>query len=337
MSPEQVMLRPWRDADTALALPLVDAELTRWFGVEPLPPHALALTDPRWLHGYPPDQSAIFAVVDVITQELVGQVAVRLLGDGVGELSWAVLEPSRRKGFGRMAVDGVLSWCFAAANLARVQAFIEPANEASRRTARACGLRYEGVLRAHETVGGIRRDMACHAILATDSREDSVRRWGAMRAELPRRVLSCAVLLRDDADRVLVLQTTYKADWTLPGGVVEAGEGLRTAALREVREELGVDLPIGPLVLVDTWAAAGESPPVTHAIFDGGRQDPAISRNFTFPDGEVMAAHWLEAGVAAQRCGPRLATRLTRLLEAYETGQLPGPTLHLTAGAPESA
>ena len=38
--------------------------------------------------------------------------------------------------------------------------------------------------------------------------------------------------------------------WSLPGGVVELGERLRQACAREVREETGVSVEVGPMVEV---------------------------------------------------------------------------------------
>lgn len=51
---------------------------------------------------------------------------------------------------------------------------------------------------------------------------------------------------------------TLQGYWSLPGGHIEAGETARAAALREVREEAGVDATIDALVDVHDVLRYGE-------------------------------------------------------------------------------
>jgi 8-oxo-dGTP diphosphatase len=54
-----------------------------------------------------------------------------------------------------------------------------------------------------------------------------------------------------DGDRVLLVKRGHeplKGHWSLPGGVVEAGEELHAALIREVREETCVEVEVGPVV-----------------------------------------------------------------------------------------
>lgn len=324
-------LRPWRDADVDAVALVVDGELARWLP-EAGPP--LSRADLAALNeGWAGDRVASFVLAAGDTA--VGQVAVHLHGDGVAHLSWGVYAPFRRRGHAGAAVRRVLRWCLRDLGLARVQAMVEPGNTASRATAVACGLRPEGLLRGYETVGGVRRDLAVFAVLAGDLLDDELEmRWRAIRAGLPAKRVAAGVLARNRRGQVLVVQTSYKAHWEVPGGLVEADEGLAQAARREVLEELGVALPVGDLLVVDACRTADAHPDIVCVLFDGGVHDDDLLERLTYPDGEIVAAHWADRELV-RRCGPRLATRLLAGLDAFASGRLPGPTLVLRDGRPD--
>ena len=60
-----------------------------------------------------------------------------------------------------------------------------------------------------------------------------------------------AVVVRDG--KALIVKRAHeprKGEWSLPGGRVELGESLEHATRREIKEETGLDVEVGPLVEV---------------------------------------------------------------------------------------
>lgn len=98
--------------------------------------------------------------------------------------------------------------------------------------------------------------------------------WQAHLAEgnrtQPRKRVGADVLFRDEAGRLLLVDPRYKPDWDLPGGMAEANEPPLEAAIREVREELGIEYTGGRLLVVDWVAPHGPWDDSLMFIFDGG-------------------------------------------------------------------
>ncbi|SHG86583.1 NUDIX domain-containing protein [Streptoalloteichus hindustanus] len=72
---------------------------------------------------------------------------------------------------------------------------------------------------------------------------------------VPGHPATSAGLIRDTGGRVLVVRSRGDRWWHLPGGVVEQNETPAAACHREVSEELGLALAVGPLLVV-AWKAA---------------------------------------------------------------------------------
>lgn len=105
-------------------------------------------------------------------------------------------------------------------------------------------------------------------------------------AGLPRKRMAAGLLLTDADERVLLVEPVYKAGWEIPGGCVEADESPYQAAIRECREELGLDLAPGRLLVVD-WvpARAGRTEGVM-VVYDCGTLDPRVHERIVVPPGQ---------------------------------------------------
>ncbi|WP_242892518.1 NUDIX hydrolase [Actinomadura litoris] len=78
---------------------------------------------------------------------------------------------------------------------------------------------------------------------------------------------SASALVRDERGRVLLLRRPDNGLWTIPTGGLKKGETVRECAVRECREETGIEIETGALVGVFT------TPDHVIEYIKGGRVD----------------------------------------------------------------
>ncbi len=83
-----------------------------------------------------------------------------------------------------------------------------------------------------------------------------------MAREYPERPHVAVGVVLLEGDGVLLIQRARNPGagrWTVPGGGVDVGENLHAAALRELREETGLEATLGPIVEVCERIVADEA------------------------------------------------------------------------------
>lgn len=71
------------------------------------------------------------------------------------------------------------------------------------------------------------------------------------------------VVVDDGEGRILLVRRNHEprlGRWAFPSGYVDAGEVVETAAVREVREETGVEVEVGEVLTVDDERVWGTAP-----------------------------------------------------------------------------
>jgi 8-oxo-dGTP pyrophosphatase MutT (NUDIX family) len=141
-------------------------------------------------------------------------------------------------------------------------------------------------------------------------------------ATLARKRMASGVLFRDKAGRVLLLEPSYKPNWEIPGGAVDAEESPWATATRELTEELGWERPLGRLLVVDYVRPQDSRPEGVVFVFDGGVLDETDLVGMVFPDGEILSAGFHTLAEARNKVKPLLADRLAAALQAAEQGAI---------------
>ncbi|MFD9304320.1 NUDIX domain-containing protein [Streptomyces sp. NPDC060048] len=169
--------------------------------------------------------------------------------------------------------------------------------------------------------------------IAEAVRTDTARVCDIVQTPQPtRETVAAGVLLFDDADRVLLVDPTYKAGWEFPGGVVEPGEAPARAGMREVQEELGLELELPPELLAVDWEPP--CPPAGYGglrlLFDGGRLSAGQAERLRLPGPELRAWRFATREEAADLLPEQRYERLRWALRARERGR----AVYLEAGTP---
>ncbi len=201
----------------------------------------------------------------------------------------------------------------------RVELLVDPDHSRLRHAAHRVGFLYEGRLRRGRTTDAGSRDVLLYAMVAGDDLEGPAGFSFVMNAVLPRTRVIAHAVVRDTADRILLLRVSYKSDWELPGGIVEPHESPRVGAEREVLEEIGLTRTLGAPLLVDWLPPYLGWDDAVEFIFDGGVLQPDEVAAIRLAEGEIVSAHWVTAAEAVPYVSELAARRLTWLDENRPT------------------
>jgi 8-oxo-dGTP diphosphatase len=149
--------------------------------------------------------------------------------------------------------------------------------------------------------------------------------------ELPAVPVSAGALIYDKAGLLLILKPTYKAGWTIPGGVMEAtGETPWDACRREVREECGIEVRSGRLACTDFRPSRPCHPGGLRFLFDCGPADDAALAAITLQPEEISEHRFVPLDTALAllrkpiRRRVRAATRHHRFVYLEDGRPVPG-------------
>lgn len=248
-----------------------------------------------------------------------GSVTITEHDDRRAELVVSIDPAYRGRGLASRSGRLAMAYGFEALGLHRIEAYVDVDDLAARWTATRSGMRREGLVRGRAAAtGGGRQSALLYARLHDDPDPQTAEgRIGLANAGLPTKRVVAKVLLRDHTGRILMTQGPFGGGWDIPGGVVEPDEPPRVGAVREVREELDVDLTdsVGRLLLVDWLPPERGWDDACLLVFDGGAHDASLVEAMTLQASEIGAVAFVEPVDALRRTLLPMARCLPTLLE----------------------
>jgi ADP-ribose pyrophosphatase YjhB (NUDIX family) len=141
-------------------------------------------------------------------------------------------------------------------------------------------------------------------------------------ATLPKHIAGAGAIFRDADGGILLVKPSYRETWEIPGGGLEHGEDPWAAAVREIKEETGLELRPGRLLAVD-WVPPQDDgrPALANFLFDGGLLSTGPGRHdVQLQDGELTSWTMAAPGQWEDLLAPHMARRVRACAAALDTG-----------------
>ena len=138
---------------------------------------------------------------------------------------------------------------------------------------------------------------------------------------LPKKRMSAGCLIRDVHNNVLAVQPTYKATLEIPGGITEQNESPKRCARREIAEELGLNLELGRLLVMNYSSPSTERTESLSFIFDGGILEPELIAQIRLPRSELEPFRFVAVKELPTLLISASARRVICAFDALEAGE----------------
>ena len=133
--------------------------------------------------------------------------------------------------------------------------------------------------------------------------------------------MGAGVLFFNSTNQLLLVKPSYKDHWGIPGGVVDGDESPRASCIREIQEELGLEINKLQFLSVGYFANPnnnkGES---LQFLFYGGVLTPEDIVKIKLAESEISDYKFVNPNTVMTMVSQDMAKRLPPALKSIRTG-----------------
>lgn len=133
---------------------------------------------------------------------------------------------------------------------------------------------------------------------------------------LPKKRMGAGTLILNENDEILIVKPSYKDHWSIAGGSVDENESPREACIREVKEEIGIDLKEVKFLCVDYAPNVGEKGESLQFIFFGGKLGENEIGKIRIDEKEIVEYRFMTITKALPLLSEELGARLLKCSDA---------------------
>ncbi len=140
---------------------------------------------------------------------------------------------------------------------------------------------------------------------------------------LPKKRSGVGVLFFDELKNVLIVKANYKKDgWQVPGGVIDADESPRQALIREIKEEINLDIKEEDLkfTVMEYGKAYGDTNEGYEFFFSGGVLSKEQIQKINIREDELDEYKFVPLNEALSLMRPSIRRRSEMTLKVLGTG-----------------
>jgi 8-oxo-dGTP pyrophosphatase MutT (NUDIX family) len=139
-------------------------------------------------------------------------------------------------------------------------------------------------------------------------------------AQLPKKQVGTAVLFFNTKGELLIVKPDYKDGWLVPGGSTDEHESPLHCAIRETKEEIGLDLDELQLIGIYYGLKKGVFTDSLKFIFSGGILSETQILKIKLQTDELQEYRFSNTEEAITLFSPSLQNSIPKCLEAIKSG-----------------